>query len=274
MKNIFKTLLLLVLVTTVSSCSRDQGDTDYLDNRENIISYTASSGTLFIEEGEANEYVITVSATSIAKTDANFTIEVDETSRAVLDEDFTISSNTSIAEGNLVTSFTVSGIYENSTLEGETVRLNLVGADGVSVGNNNQFELELIRSCPFTGLNTTSYDATVYTSVISTDDGVGPPFSLTLEPVLGVENTWSLSSAWGPNYVAWTQGNNPAFNNQYVYPATIKIEDDFSVTVTGLSNDGPGGSGIFNPCTQEMLITLNQSVFSNPFTVDVTFVPN
>ena len=226
MKNIFKTLLLLVLVTTVSSCSRDQGDTDYLDNRENIISYASSSGTLFIEEGEANEYVITVSASSLTKTNTNFTIEVDETSRAVLDEDFTISSNTSIAEGNLVTSFTVSGIYENSTLEGETVRLNLVGSDGVSVGNNNQFELELIRSCPFTGLKTTSYDATVFAF-----DDEAPSHSITLTPVPGEVNTWSVDSTWGPEFVAWATQNG-AYSGQFIYPSTFKAGDDFSVTFT------------------------------------------
>ena len=269
MKNIFKTLLLLVLVTTVSSCSRDQGDTDYLDNRENIISYASSSGTLFIEEGEANEYVITVSASSLTKTNTNFTIEVDETSRAVLDEDFTISSNTSIAEGNLVTSFTVSGIYENSTLEGETVRLNLVGSDGVSVGNNNQFELELIRSCPFTGLKTTSYDATVFAF-----DDEAPSHSITLTPVPGEVNTWSVDSTWGPEFVAWAT-NNGAYSGQFLYPATLKVEDDFSVTVTGVGAPYyTGGTGVFNPCSQEITMTVTQSLFTSPFTVDVVLTPN
>lgn len=268
MKNNLKTLLVLVLVTIISSCSRDQGNTDYLENRDNIVYFNSSTGSLFVEQGESNEYEITISSSSIAQSDANFTIEVDESSTAILDEDFTISSNTKIEQGNLVTSITVTGIYENSSLDGKTAILNLVGLDGVLVGQNNQFELDLIRSCPYTGLNTTSYDVTVFAF-----DDEAPSFSTTLVPVTGAENTWSVTSAWGPEFVAWATGN-PIYSNMFLYSATFKIEDDFSVTVVGDDAWATGGTGVFNPCSQEMQVTLTQDLFTTGFTVDVVLTPN
>lgn len=100
----------------------------------------------------------------------------------------------------------------------------------------------------------------------------GPAFNPTLTLVPGTTNQYTIDTAWGPDYVAGLTGN-PGFNGMFVYSATITINDDYSVTVTGDDAWATGGTGTWDPCTNTITYTLTQGLFGNPFTTDVTLTP-
>jgi hypothetical protein len=104
---------------------------------------------------------------------------------------------------------------------------------------------------------------------------VGPDFTQTLIPVVGNPRQFTTASAWGVLFVP-TLANNPAAIRDY--PATITINDDYTVTVVGINaptspNRYQGGEGTYDPCSDTFELTLRQGVFTSPFTVDVTYSP-
>lgn len=269
MKNIFKILTLSFVVIIATSCDRDTGDYPYLNDRVNTIGYTSSSSTLFVEDGAANNVSIGVAATSVVDA-GSFSISVDESSTAVEGVDFTIEggNNFSFESGNIVSTFSIVGLFEGAIVEGKTLVLNLQSAD-FEVGSSNQYSLTFVQFCPFDGLETTSY--TAYPSV---GDADAPEFAVTLTPVGNSINEYTIASGWGPNFVGWATGI-PGYNGLYVYSGTIIINDDFTIDFDGDDVWATGGSGEFSPCTQEFSYTLTQVLFEgSPFTTDVVLIPN
>jgi hypothetical protein len=144
---------------------------------------------------------------------------------------------------------------------------------GVQVGLSDDSKPTTIRvkMCPFNVA--TNYNGTAVSSEIPF---TGPNYTVTLVPVEGEENTFTTTSAWGTQFVPTLAGNPTAIRD---YPAIVKINPDFTVTVTG--NDPafparyPGGTGTYNVCTGTFNINLQQGVFSAPvFTVDVVWTPS
>lgn len=268
MKNIFKILTLSLVTIIATSCDRDSGEYPYLNNRVNTIGYTSSSSTLFVEDGEENTVPIVVSATSIVDT-GKFSVSIDESSTAVEGVDFTIEGGNEydFESGNIVSIFNIVGIFEGATVEGKTLVLNLESAD-FEVSSKKQYSLTFVQFCPFDGLETTSY--TAYPIANEKD---APEFAVTLVPVAGSINEYTISSGWGPNFVAWATGSSD-FNGLYPYSGTIVINDDFTIDFVGDDPWATGGSGEFSPCTQEFSYTLQQGLFESPFTVDVVLRPN
>ncbi|GAB1307623.1 hypothetical protein KH5_03060 [Urechidicola sp. KH5] len=269
MKKIIKLFTIALSITLFISCDRDQGNTDYLNNRDALISFTSSSGSLFVEDGGDNEIKILVSSTALADSDIAFDISVDPSSSAQEGIDFEITSSTMFNEGDIVTEFIVTGDFDNALIEGKRALLVLTAEDsaGVIVGLNNTFELNLFKSCPFDGLNTTDYNA----AVVAFDDDA-PAYSVELVPVPGTTNQWTVFTGWGTDFVAWATGNS-GFSGAYVYSGTITINEDFSVDFDGNDAWATGGTGVFSPCDQVITYTLTQALFTSPFTVDVTLTP-
>lgn len=268
MKKIYNLLLVLSLVVLATSCERDQGDTDYLNDRTNTVFFNNTSASLFVEEGGENVVTVSVSSTALAENQIDYWIEVDPSSTAQKGVDYNITSSTSVIEqGTLISTFTITADFSNASLDGKTAVFNLL-SDEAAVGADNQFELTLTKSCPYNGLNTTSYSG----GVRAFDDDA-PSYSTTLNPVAGQDNTWTIASAWGPEFVAWATGD-PGFNGRFLYSGTIVINPDYSVTFTGDDAWAIGGTGLFNPCTQIITYTLGQALFTTSFTVDVTLTPN
>lgn len=99
-------------------------------------------------------------------------------------------------------------------------------------------------------------------------------FEINLSEVEGENNTYLLSTAWGENFVADATGQ--PLQGQYLYEAILYVNQDNSVTVeaTDPNNTGffQGGSGSYDACTKTFSYSLEQSLFSNDFLVDVTLV--
>ena len=268
MKNIYKILTLSFVAIIATSCERDSGEYPYLDNRENTVGFTSASSTLFVEDGAANNVSIGVGATATVG-GGTFSISVDESSTAVEGVDFTIEGGNefSFESGNIVSTFSIVGLFEGAIVEGKTVVLNLESTD-FAVSASNQYSLTLVQFCPFEGLETTSY--TAYPTAFGFD---APEFAVTLTPVGNSINEYTIASGWGPNFVGWATGN-PSNNGLYLYSGTIIINDDFTIDFVGDDAWATGGSGEFSPCTQEFSYTLTQGLFESPFTTDVVLIPN
>ena len=271
MRHLYKLFTLLIVTSVLVSCNRDQGDTDYLNDRETTIFFSASAATLFVQEGEPNIVEIAVGATAVASTDIPFSISVDPASTAVEGVDFNIlGSSTSFSNGNIISTFRVQGDFENAEIDGKVAILNLTSND-VSVSASNQFTLELFKFCPFDGLDTTSYTASVSVPDLGVDEA--PSYILSVDPVPGTDNQWTIYSAWGPEFVAFLTGN-PIYSGIFLYSATIVLNDDFTIDIVGNDAWATGGAGTFSPCTQEFTYTLSQGLFTGSFGVDVVLTPN
>lgn len=269
MKKVIKLLSVFALSLFVS-CNVDQGDDGYQNDGDRYAHFLKSNGTLFVEEGASNEFSVNVVVSKVFSSDKQYVVEIDETlSDAVEGEDFTIISNGyTFIKGDLVTNFKVVGDFNYAELDGKKVVFNLLSVEDADVVYRTSFSLTLVKSCPFTGLNTTSYNADVFAF-----GDQAPSHSVTLVPVSGTDNQWTVTSTWGPSFVAWATGN-PAYEGQYVYSGTIILNDDFTLTVEGDDAWATGGEGLFSPCAQEFSFTLTQGLFTNPFTVDVVMSPN
>lgn len=268
MKTIYKILTLLLVMTISVSCDRDTGDTDYLNNRENTLFFQSTKATLFVEDGQPNTYTIKVGATSLADSNIPYAIVVDPSSTAIDGEDFNIVSNTELVSGTIVTTFTIQANFEPAIIEGKTAILKLTAGEGVNIGASDTFKLDLFKLCPFTGLDTNSYTASVFAF-----DEEAPGYNITLNPVAGTNNQWTVTTGWGTEFVAWATGS-AGYSGLYVYSGTITLNSDFSVDFDGDSSWATGGTGVFSPCTQVFTYTLSQALFTNPFTVDVVLTPN
>jgi hypothetical protein len=75
-------------------------------------------------------------------------------------------------------------------------------------------------------------------------------------------DTYEFNTIWGDFYKTLTNGNTTR-----PYPATIKINPDFTVTITYNSALAPyarRSSGIYDPCTKRLELTINWGSPTNP----------
>lgn len=84
-----------------------------------------------------------------------------------------------------------------------------------------------------------------------------------------------VNSLWGPNFVAWTQGNNPAFFDRFYNAGVITLNpSDNTLSVAGDYVDAAGSSGTYNPTTGVLDYTFIQAdLFSTGFSVSTTLTP-
>tara|TARA_B110000503_G_C7105249_1_gene395622 strand:- start:620 stop:1456 length:837 start_codon:yes stop_codon:yes gene_type:complete len=173
MKNIYKLLTLVLTLTIVTSCDRDQGEYPYLDNREVTIGFKGAEATLLVEDGADNIIAATVGATTVVQS-GSYLVSVDDSSTAVLGVDYDFVSGTvgSFESGNILSSISIVADFENSTIEGKTVVLNLISNDpSLSLAEAfSQYTINLIQFCPLNADFTGSY--TLSTTVPGIFDSV------------------------------------------------------------------------------------------------------
>ena len=126
---------------------------------------------------------------------------------------------------------------------------------------------------------------------VTTTSFVMPTFSEIVTPVLGTsysgtafysgspvtsfdatltangEFVFDANSLWG-DWVAWAYGN-PAYAGLYQYPATVTLNEDFSVDVSSEEFYSLNGSGSFDPCTGIFSLTVDTNLFDDPDTEEV-----
>ena len=118
----------------------------------------------------------------------------------------------------------------------------------------------------------TTYNGTVTSSDIGLTSSNNGPFNFTATITQTSDNTYAVNTAWGPNFVALL-AQQPGLAGAFVYPATLTLNADGSVTVTGGAAYATGGSGSYDPCEDVFTYNISQAVFNGDFTVDVVLSP-
>lgn len=171
--------------------------------------------------------------------------------------------------GDIVLNFEDVSVSSSTVLK---ITLTSTNRNNVQVGleDGSKPVSQLVRICG-------NAFSTTYEGDSATSDGLpGEIFNVALVPVPGTDNQFTLSTVWGPNFVAALTGN-PGDEGQFVYPVTLTVNSDASVTVTTDVPYGEGGTGTYNACSDTFELNVSQSVFTgdgSDFTVDITLTGN
>ena len=267
-KNMKKLSYLFTFLTIVLvGCDTDKGDESYMDNRATIAGITESSSTLFATADGENTYTLKINVSKVLESNMDLTIAIDETSEAIEGVDFNLSeSSINIAAGSFSGSIDIVADFDNASFDGKKLKLNLVVPDGVLVGEGSSITIDIVKSCPLPSELASSYTANPFAFDLD-----APEFTASFTRVGTTGLTYEVNSGWGPNFVGWATGD-PDYNGAFIYPCELTVNADGTVTVSGESYY-TGGTGTYDACTGVISVTLTQAVFTNPFTVDVTFTP-
>ena len=136
MKNLFYTILSALFIFSFTSCEPDTGDESYMDNRETIAGFTASSATMAVTPDGLNTYKLTVAVSKQSSSDLNFDVSMSNSSTASAD-DYSMSSNSiTIKAGELSGTVDLVANFDNASFDGKTLILELNASAGVFVGSN------------------------------------------------------------------------------------------------------------------------------------------
>ena len=124
----------------------------------------------------------------------------------------------------------------------------------------------IIDPCDYNGV-LSSYNYTgVNPNFIGSTNLVGVNFETALTQI--DQNSFSISSAWGPEFLESITNNSGAYIGVYQYPATITINEDFSITIVALYEETPAApegtisTGTYDPCSQTFYYELQQTAFA------------
>ena len=118
----------------------------------------------------------------------------------------------------------------------------------------------------------TSYSGTVTSEGANVTPTNNTPFNFTATITQIDATNYSIDTAWGPSFVAVLAGQ-PGLAGQYLYPATITLNSDGTVSLLGGAAYATGGTGSYDPCADVFSYSLSQAVFTGDFTVEVVLSP-
>lgn len=257
-------IILFVSAIIFQSCDVDKVDDDFMNDVKTYSEFGRTTVTLPVLEGMENTVTIPVKVSQTVATNG-LTVSVDESSEAVEGVDFTLDQNFNF-NGDMIEGYiTITGIFETAELDGKTLILNLTSNDeDVIVQGKTQLTVVIEKQCP---IDTVDFSVNYEVRVFAFDEEA-PSHTVSLTPVEGADNQWTVTASWGPEFVAWATGDS-AFSGLYPYSGTIILNDDLTVEFVGDASWASGGTGNFSACTNEFSITLSQALFSNGFTVDI-----
>lgn len=265
MKKLFNILsACTVMLLSLYSCEAEQpfteGDSQiHFNEKEQDVYVTLGSGS--------GDVMVTYGVTKPAGTTANVELVFDQTkSTAILGTDFTIVEGTDNLEGNAIIGDFKLNVTEAAATANKIARFTLKSNNLAIAPFNQEVEVTFNLACPLDNFPL-QYNVTV--TAFNED---APSHQQTLIPVAGTDNQFKVNSSWGPSFVAWAT-DNPAYNNQYLYPGTITINCSNVTFRSGAPSTGPGGTGTYNPTTGVIQFTVSQSLFSSPFNTTCTFTP-
>lgn len=263
-----KFLFLFSLVVLNLSCEEDK-----------VVFNGSSSRAAFGEVGqnlkvaiEDNSFIkVRVDLTTTSKEDRVVAISVDQPNTTATSDMYTIDQTSLVVPaGAYNAEIIIKGNYD-AIQDAQKYRLvlNLDSVDGAYIDAKESQHIVIIsQSCPKDAGG--KYD--VFVSALNEE---APSHQVTFVPVSGIENTFDITTSWGPNFVGFLTGD-PSYNGQFVYPGRITINCDNSILFVGTDANGAydaGGSGFFDEDSGVLEITLNQALFQDSFTATCTFVP-
>lgn len=149
------------------------------------------------------------------------------------------------------------------------VVLNAPNRESITLDQDNS-SLTLTYQPPCVAHVGTTYHAQTSAPSIGAPASAFEPREITLTEI--GDNTYSVTDLWGPDVVSVIAGNS-SYYGQFPYPATITLDPgSLEVTITPSAGNQAAGStstGYYDSCSDVFVLTLEQAVFTDPFTVQV-----
>ncbi|KAB8154107.1 hypothetical protein EZY14_006635 [Kordia sp. TARA_039_SRF] len=279
MKNIFKILILSVIVT-FTSCVSDDDSRFQSDPTSGWVEFSGA-------ETELTPFATTGSLSipldinvPIYENGFNITYSVEPVSGDFAAIELAAPGTLFIdpAISNRIQSIDL-GFNPANITENVVFDVTITNADngiGVGIDSVSNTTHRVTIFCTINTSVTGIYDANVVAEDLGLTNDNNAPFAFvtTLTPVEdGPENTsWTVSTGWGPNFVALLTGNG-AFSGLFLYPGTLTLDPETKEVVYETDDeDLPGGEGFYDSCTDTFTIVLEQDLFTGDFTVTATFV--
>lgn len=265
MKNYFKLLAVVVLLGTFTSCEQDL----IIFNQGQFAQLTSTTAAS-IGESSGTVVPITVNLAEQASSDVTISLEItgaDASRFSLTAPSITIPSGQATGEVGF-------SAVDNLDVDGNvdvTIRLSASSSVPVGIGGEGLNGLERVITivdddCPI--VTASSYNVDVFAF-----DTQAPSHTVNLVPVMGTTNQFTITSSWGPEFVAFATGN-PGFSGQFLYSGTITLNPDFTVDFAGDDAWATGGTGTYSSCDDQFSITLTQALFTTDFTVDIVMTGN
>lgn len=267
MKNFIKSILPLLLFSIVMIGCKKEDQPTY--DGDSLLHFDRPTQTAFVKLNQNNaDYNLTFGTTKVVSSDNSAELVYlpnDPENTAVLGTDFTIVKGTSILSAGQSLGNFIINVKETAANANKKAVFTLRSSTLTNAIFNQRVVVNFAMSCPLTNFPM-NYMVDVY--AFNED---APSHNQTFVKVSGTDNQFNVASAWGPNFVAWATGNN-GYAGQYLYSGVLTIN---CTTATYKGNDAwaTGGTGTYNPITGVIVITVGQTLFSDPFTAQCTFNP-
>ncbi len=271
MKNLFYTFISALFIFSFASCEPDTGDESFMENRETIAGFTASSATIFATADGTNNYNLSVAISKQSSSDVSFDISMSDSSTAAA-EDYTMSaSSVTVKAGELSGSVDIVANFDNASFDGKTLVLDLTASAGVFVGSVGTISIDIIKSCPIPDSLPSSWTAELGTEDLGAAVGSLASFTPTFTETPADDGlSYSVDNAWGEFVDEITSAD---YSGQFPYSGVLTVNPDGTVDFVGDASWATGGTGIFDACTGVITLKLSQALFSGSFTADVVYTP-
>lgn len=271
MKNL-KILLLSILATFAISCG---------DDNEGIVNYSGSENRVAFSFGNEQRMVVKPEAGSAnhkiyfgtfrnVNEDHQVKLVLDETqSTAVQGVDFDLVESTVVLKSGTAINYFEVIVHEAPAitlgkkaffkLESET--LDLVEAKSTRT-------VEIGLSCQ---VDLTTFPLNYSVDVFASGSQV-PTHTVVLEVVAGEDNTFKFANLWSGQFVNTLTGTTN-YTNQFPLSGNLIINCDDTVNVVSSVDYSEGGTGIYDPFSGMIDVTVEQGIFTTAFTVNCIMMP-
>ena len=267
MKNI-KLFLILSLLALFTGCDEDQV---IFDNQNGFAqsAFGEVGQNYGVFDDGSRVAKVRVDVTTISNVDRTIAISVNAAKTTATPAMYTIASNSLFVPAGANNGYIlVTGHYDAiPAAQKFRLVLDLSDVTGTRVDPALAEHTLILQQACIKGT------AGIYNVAVSVDGDAILSHQVTLVPT-SADNTFSITSSWGPAFVATLTGNN-AYLNKYLYPGTIKINCDDTIIFTGTdpANYDTGGAGTFDETTGKITISLSQALFNDSFTTICVFTP-
>ena len=270
--NIKVLCILMIGILSLQSCHHDNPNEDKFENdpTSGWINFSTQSTQITDDVSSINIPLTQNSAVNSENTEVTVLVEsIEGTVPESVLGNYTAVINENMLDGELT-------IPVEQTNDRYTVQITIIESNkgNLQIGLDEETSNIYPITHTLTVCDATIDNEATYAGSSFIEGDLTSQFEINLSEVEGENNTYLLSTAWGENFVADATGQ--PLQGQYLYEAILYVNQDNSVTVeaTDPNNTGffQGGSGSYDACTKTFSYSLEQSLFSNDFLVDVTLV--
>ncbi|MBW2962226.1 hypothetical protein [Mesonia aestuariivivens] len=273
MNKLYLYTIIALSFITLSSCHHDDPNEDKFDSDSNSgwINFETASTQTTDKMSSISIPVEQNSETNSETTKINFLVEsLEGTAPNEILGNFTATINKDELDGELIIPIT-------KTEDSYTVQITILNSNkknlkiGLDEEPTNKYPItHSLTVCDDTIKTETSY---LGSSFVQGD--LASSFEINLMNVEGESDVYKLSTAWGDNFVANVTGNDD-LQGMFLYEALLYVNEDNSIIIEALDPENTGlfqgGSGSYDACTRTFTYSLNQTLFTSNFLVDVTLV--